>query len=227
MLVPSRVHANSGLNDRLRITVRQFYSPDIHPQVLGFSGLQVRGVVRLFSFLKLYELGELKEMAIVVTHVNRGPKRSMRKDVWIRHWPTVINTKLKVRGRGRGWQDSLISRQTWLWIYWWRKINYLGWMIRMSRHMSKTLAFQASLSNVTFWNRPPWNGTRWSSRFNILVVKYVVKNLCENSGGKPILSIVSKLAVSKGGVLINVNDHKSCPKIPCVWPNFIYNPWNS
>jgi hypothetical protein len=80
----------------------------------------------------------------------------------------------------------------------------LGWMIPMSRqHMSKTLrlAFQASLSNVTFWNRPPRNGTR----SNTLVVKYVVKNLAENSGG---LSIVSKLAEG------TVNDHKVVPRFP-------------
>ena len=49
------------------------------PQVLvssGFSGLQVRGFVRLFSFLKLYELGEQKGMAIIA-HVYRWPKRSI------------------------------------------------------------------------------------------------------------------------------------------------------
>jgi hypothetical protein len=40
------------------------YSPVIRPSGTGFSGLQVRGIVRLFSFLKLYEVGELKGMAM-------------------------------------------------------------------------------------------------------------------------------------------------------------------
>lgn len=68
----------------------------------GLSGLQVRGAVRLFSFLKLYELRELKEMAIVA-HVDQGPKQSMRKDGWIRPCPQataiidIILTKLKVK----------------------------------------------------------------------------------------------------------------------------------
>ena len=104
-------------------TIGHNYSPVIHPSGTGFSGLQVRGVVRLFSFLELYEVGELKGMAIVA-HVYQGLEQSMRENVWIRPWPTVIidisKTKLKVKSRG--WKDPPIFPQPWLLIYWWRKV---------------------------------------------------------------------------------------------------------
>lgn len=125
----------------------------------GLSGLQVRGAVRLFSFLKLYELRELKEMAIVA-HVDQGPKQSMRKDGWIRPCPQataiidIILTKLKVKRQ----VDKIHRYFARLGIEFIDDERRLDWMITMSRYMIKCSAI----------------GLQETER-DLIVVQYVVK----------------------------------------------------
>lgn len=62
-------------------------------------------------------------------HLYQGPKRSMRTDVWIQTWPTVI-IDIDYQNQTKG-QETEVDKirhfpKTWLWIHWWRKIIELN-----------------------------------------------------------------------------------------------------